>query len=404
MWNSSLAEPKPAGAHPKQATFLELFFDLVFVFALTRIVARAYENLAIEPGGSALSRALPGAGKTLLLLLALYALWQGTAWTTSRYDPDSTAIQVVVMVALGAGLVMGVTIPRAFTGYAEAFAFAYVIGHLTRPLVLLLALRDRQRRLLKVRMLITYCATGVLWIVGGIINGLSLIPLWILALGVEYAAGRFGWPTPRLGRSTISRWDIAGEHLAERYHQFFLIALGETILVIGLTYSTGPFDRDHTAAFAAAAFTSVLLWRIYFYRAGHILSEAITKSSNPAHLARSAANSHLVMIIGVVVTALGYEITIEDPFGHAPPTWIAPILLGPALFIAGRARFEYEVFGRVSRARVVTLIALILPYPALLPAPPLAATIVTAVVLAGAAAADARRAWNLPPEPAKPPI
>jgi low temperature requirement protein LtrA len=385
-------------------TFLELFFDLVFVFALTRIVARAYEDLAVDPGGSTWSRALPGAGKTLLLLLALYALWQGTAWTTSRYDPESIAIQAVVAVALGAGLVMGVAVPRAFSGYAEAFAVAYVIGQIARPLVLRVALREQQRQVLKRRMLITYGAIGVLWIAGAFLDGRTLIALWALAIATEYAAERYGWPVPGLGRSATARWDIAAEHLAERYQQFFLIALGETILVIGVTYSTGPFDRDHTLAFATATITSALLWRVYYHRAGRILPEAIAHSNNPSVIGRSAATTHLVMIIGVVTTALGYEITIEHPVGHAPAAWIAPILLGPALFIAGRARFEYEVFGRVSPARLVTLAALTLPYPALVFAPPLAASAVAAGVLLAAAVADARRAHGRPPEPAKPPF
>lgn len=226
MWRGSVAGSEPAGARAARVTFLELFFDLVFVFALTRIVARAFEGLVVEPGGSAWFRALTGAGKTLLLLLALYALWRGTAWTTSRYDPESIAVQAVVAVALGAGLVMGVAVVRAFSGYAEAFAIAYVVGQLTRPLVLHFALRDRQRRLLMRRMFITYSATGVLWITGGIIDGRALVPLWVLALGIEYAAGRFGWPVPGLGRSVTAEWGIAGEHLAERYQQFFLIAPG----------------------------------------------------------------------------------------------------------------------------------------------------------------------------------
>ncbi|WP_245730275.1 low temperature requirement protein A [Micromonospora pallida] len=385
-------------------TFLELFFDLVFVFALTRIVARAFEDLVVEPGGSMWSRALPGAGKTLLLLLALYALWQGTAWTTSRYDPESNAIQAVVAVALGAGLVMGVAVPQAFHGYAEAFAMAYVIGQVARPLVLRLSLREQGRRLLKWRMLVTYGVIGALWIVGAFVDGRTLITLWALALAIEYAAERYGWPVPGLGRSATARWDIAAEHLAERYQQFFLIALGETILVIGVSYSTGPFNLEHTLAFATAAITSALLWRVYYHRAGRILPEAIAHSNKPSAIGRSAATTHLVMIIGVVTTALGYEITIQHPVGHAPATWIAPVLLGPALFIAGRARFEYEVFGRVSPARLVTLAALILPYPLLTFAPPVAASGLAAAVLLAAAVADARRAHGRPPEPARPPF
>ncbi|MEU1810677.1 low temperature requirement protein A [Micromonospora sp. WMMD1076] len=397
-------DPAPLDpARQPRATFLELFFDLVFVFALTRIVSRVYDHLVLDPHGSTWARALPQAFTTLLLLLALFGLWQGTSWTTSRYHPDSLALQAVVGVALGAGLVMGVTIPRAFDGYAGAFAIAYAAGQFARPLILMFAIHDRHRRMLKVRMLITYGMTGALWITGALVGGRILVPAWTLALVMEYAAARTGWPLPFLGRSEPQRWDIMAEHLAERYQQFFLIALGETILVIGFTYSTGPFDRDHTLAFVTAAATSALLWRLYYHRAGHILAEAIGRSREPSVAGRSAADTHLIMIVGVVTTALGYEITIEQPFGHAPPTWIAPVLLGPAIFIAGRARLEHHVFARVSPARYLTLAALLLSYPAATHTSPFAAAVVAAVILLAAAVADARRAYRHGAEPARPP-
>ncbi|MFY1655896.1 MULTISPECIES: low temperature requirement protein A [Micromonospora] len=385
-----------------RATFLELFFDLVFVFALTRIVSRVFEHLVIDPYGSAWPAAIAQAARTLLLLLALFGLWQGTSWTTSRYHPDSLAVQAVVTVALGAGLVMGVTIPRAYDGYGLAFALAYLIGQLARPLILLLALPDKNRRALKTRMLLTYGIIGLFWICGAVAGGAALGPLWALALALEYAASRTGWPLPRLGRSDAEHWDIGAEHLAERYQQFFLIALGETILVIGFTYSTGPFTRNHTLAFVTAAITSALLWRLYYYRAGRILADAITHARRPAAIGRAAADTHFIMIIGVVTTALGYEITIEHPFTHAPPSWIAPILLGPAIFIAGRARFEHHVFARVSPARYLTLTALLLCYPAATRTPPITAAVTATAILLAAAVADARRARRHPDEPPTP--
>ena len=86
----------------------------------------------------------------------------------------------------------------------------------------------------------------MLWLAGAFCRPPPGWVCWALALLIEYLAARFGWPVPGLGRSTASRWDVAGEHLAERYQQFFLVALGETILVGGLAYSTGPFDPART--------------------------------------------------------------------------------------------------------------------------------------------------------------
>ncbi|WFE41171.1 low temperature requirement protein A [Micromonospora sp. WMMD998] len=382
----------------ERATFLELFFDLVYVFALTRISARAYEDLALQGGQSNWS-AVTGAGKTLLLLLALWMLWQGTAWTTSRYDPYHLWLQVIVVTALVAAMVMGVAVPRAFTGGAGlTFAVAYVVGQVGRSVILLLVLRRQQYRRLKLRMLLTYSVCGVFWLAGAGVSTNARVVLWSTALVIEYLGNRFGWPVPGLGRSTISRWDIHGKHLAERYQQIFLVAIGETILVAGLTYTRSTAGWPSTVAFAAALATSVLMWRIYVQRAGQILGEAVTGAEHPATVGRSAADTHMVMVIGVVATAIGYELSIEHPAGHNELPWLAMVLGGPALFLAGRARFEYEVFGRVSPSRLLAIAALLLPVPLLTQvAPPLAASWAV-VVLAAVAVADLRRAWGRPPE------
>ncbi|MDW3848861.1 low temperature requirement protein A [Micromonospora sp. BRA006-A] len=400
------AEPtalRSSGGGPDRATFLELFFDLVYVFALTRISARAFEDLVLEGGQTGWS-AVTGGGKTLLLLLALWAVWQGTAWTTSRYDPHHLWLQVIVITALISAMVMGVAIPRAFSHGGLVFAAAYVVAQVSRPAILVLVLHKQQYRRLKLRMLITFCATGVLWLTGALLPVNARVVLWSAALLLEYLAARFGWPLPGLGRSTVSRWDIHGEHLAERYQQIFLVALGETILLAGLSFTRSPTSPGMVTAFAVALATSVLLWRIYVQRAGQILGEAVTRAAHPATIGRSAADTHLVMVIGVVATAIGYELVIEHPAGHNELPWLAVVLGGPALFLAGRARFEYEVFGRVSPSRLVGIAALLLPVPLLVRLAPLVAAILAAVVLAAVAVADARRAWGRPPEEAATPF
>ncbi|MEU7617353.1 low temperature requirement protein A [Micromonospora rifamycinica] len=394
---------RPTGS-AQGATFLELFFDLVFVFALTRISFRAFEDLSLEPGGTTGWSPVTGGVKTLLLLLALWTIWQGTAWTTSRYDPHHGWLQFVVIIALFGSMVMGVAVPRAFTSTGLAFAVAYVVTQVSRPGLLLLALGSHEFRRLKLRMLIVFCATGVLWLAGAFLPTTARGVCWALALVVEYLAARFGWPVPGLGRSRASRWDVAGVHLAERYQQFFLVALGETILVGGMSYSTGPFDPARTGAFAVALVTSVLLWRIYVQRAGQILAEAVVRSRHPSDTGRSAADTHLVMVVGLVGTAIGYELTIEHPLAAPEAAWVVMVVGGPVLFLLGRTRFEYEVFGRVSPSRWIAAATLVLVFPLLLHLAPLVSATVAAVVLGGVAAADAHRARGRPPEPAAPPL
>ncbi|MEU1643305.1 low temperature requirement protein A [Micromonospora zamorensis] len=397
-------EPVPAATNPGRATFLELFFDLVYVFALTRISARAFEDLTQDPGREHGWGTVTGGGKTLLLLLALWAVWQGTAWTTSRYDPYKVPLQTVVITALVCSMVMGVAIPRAFSETALMFAVAYVIAQVTRPLILSIALGAHPYRRLKVRMAVVFAFSGVFWIGGAMLTTNAQVVLWSAALVIEYLAARCGWPVPGLGRSTVSKWEIAGEHLAERYQQFFLVALGETILVAGFAYSAGSYEAGHVWAFALALATSILLWRIYVQRAGRILGEAVVKSRHPANIGRSAADTHLVMVIGLAATAIGYELIIEHPLERIPGAWLAMVLGGPALFLAGRARLEYEVFGRVSPSRWIALTVLVAASVPLLHLPGVIATAVGVVVLATVAVIDARRARGAPPEAAAPPF
>ena len=393
------------GEATRRASFLELFFDLVFVFALTRVVARAAEDLTGRADIHHVEAVFAGAAKTLFLLLALWSVWHGSAWTTSRYDPYQPVVQSTVLIALVASMVMGVAIPRAFSTNAVAFVAGYLIAQLSRSLLLAIALRGQEQQRLELRIFITYSATAILWAVGLIFawSGARLL-FWLPALAIEYLANRFGWPVPGLGRSAPHTWSIAGEHLAERYQQFFLVALGEAVLVTGLTYATGTRNPASTVAFAVTIAVSVLLWRIYFYRAGQIFAEAVRQSRHPAHIGSSAADSHLLITIGVITAAIGYELAIAHPTGHTPIAWLVVILGGPALYLVGRSRFEYEVFSRVSPSRLVAIGLLLALFPALLWAPPLAVLTAAALVLTGVALADARRARGKPPEPPAPPM
>ncbi|MFE9958901.1 low temperature requirement protein A [Micromonospora sp. NPDC005299] len=144
------------------------------------------------------------------------------------------------------------------------------------------------------------------------------------------------------------------------------------------------------------------LWRIYFYRAGLVLPLAITAAQDPTRQSVAAALTHLIMISGVVLAGAGFELYIIEPTGRPEPNWLVAILGGPALFLLGRAPFELQVFGRISRSRLVGLLAFGLLVPAAWPAPPLVAGAGATVVLAGIAVADARRAHGRAPAPPTP--
>ncbi|MCM0678370.1 low temperature requirement protein A [Micromonospora phytophila] len=338
----------------------------------------------------------------MLLFLALWMIWSLTAWATSRYEPERAAIQFVVLASAFAAMVMAVAIPGAFAERALPFVLAYLTVQVGRPFFLTLALRGHPRRAVTSRILLWSSIGALPWLAGGLVPALRA-PCWTLALAWDYLGLALGWPLPGRAAVRTAGWAVTGEHLAERYQQFFLIALGETILVIGLTFSGGQFTAAQAGAFAVSFLTTALLWRIYFHRAGHLLTEAIAAARSPGLLGESATWTHLVIVAGVLLTGVGYELVITHPFGRTESGWPVFIMGGPALFLAARARFEYEIFGRVSRSRLVGVVLLIGLAPVALRLPPMVALTVSAVVLTGIAVADAVRARGRPVEqPASP--
>ncbi|MGW5580300.1 low temperature requirement protein A [Micromonospora chokoriensis] len=382
-----------------RATFLELFFDLAFVVALTQI-SRRFAGLGDVTGWALVS----GFGRTLLLFLALWLVWSHTAWITSRYEPERSIIQAVVVGTMFAGLVMAVTLPRAMEERALPFAVAYLSVMVVRPLVIAAALRGHPRRLVPFRLAIWATASAPLWLAGALGPDRLLPALWAVALGVDYLAWILGWPLPRLGASAVGRWRIAGVHLADRYQQMILIALGESILLIGIVFGGADYSAERAAAFAVAFVTSALLWRIYFYRAGLLLPDALSRAGMPGRLGTASERTHLLIVLSVLVTAVGYELVIDHPYGSPQPSWLLFVVGGPALFLVARMRLEYEIFGRVSRALVIGLAALLLLTPALFRWTSMAGLSVVAGVLAVVALLDALRRRGRPSEAPAPPL
>jgi low temperature requirement protein LtrA len=282
------------------------------------------------------------------------------------------------------------------------FAGAYVAIHVGRGLFLVSALHGRHAYLHAGRFTFWFVVSAVLWLAGGFIAGATRGLLWAAALALDYGSAWLRYPTPRFGRVPTSQYEVAADHLAERYQQFFTLSLGDLILVTSLSYAGSEFTADRTGAFLVAFATTVLLWQIYVHRAGALLQAVIESSHDPGRFVRSAPYTHLLMVAGVVVAAAGFEIVIAHPTEDTTPGLVGVVLGGPALFLAGRARFEYEVFSRVSPSRLVGLLVLAAAAPAMVLVPPLVVAVVGTLVLAGIAVADALRAHGRPPEPPSP--
>ncbi|MFG1776310.1 low temperature requirement protein A [Micromonospora sp. NPDC049048] len=384
----------------EQASYIELFFDLIMVFALNRLV-----GFVVEGAGSADSSIRwIAVGKALLLFVPLIWTWTITAYMTARFQPETTRARQSVLLTAFAMLVMGTSLTTAFDGGAIAFVLAYIVAQTGRVAILVWFLGAHPLRDLYYRNVSWFAVGAVFWIVGALTHGTGRLAFWGVAVAVELGSARLGWPLPGRGRERAWVWALRPHYLTERYQQLMLIALGESILSVGATFAGGrrQVTLNEILGLLVAFLTAVLLWRIYFHRAGLVLGDAVSQARDPAGVGRFAGSAHFVMIIGILGTSIGHGIVQTRPIGHSYPAWLAMILGGPACFLLGRTALELAVFARTSLRRWVGIAVLLAAGPPLLSAPPLVAASTAAAVLFGVVLGDSRQAAGRPPEQPEP--
>lgn len=323
----------------------ELFFDLVYVFAITQLAHGLLEDLTFA-----------GLGHMTILLLAVWWAWMYTTWATNWFDPNHLVIRTMLIGVMLASLVMAVAIPGAFGAHGLAFAISYAALQVGRTAVLVVALgRGHALRPTFQRILAWVLASGALWIAGGLVDdGRLRVVLWVLALLVDYAAPLLRFATPGLGRSATTDWSISGDHLAERCQLFIIVALGETIVITGSSYGTGEFSAARTAGFVAAFLGSVAMWWIYFHYTAGRGSEQISSAADPGRIGRSAYTyMHLPMVAGIIGSAVAFDLAIAHPDDPATPATVATMLVGPALFLLGHTGFSLTALSYLPWSRLV---------------------------------------------------
>ncbi len=367
-----------SGGH-QRVTFIELFFDLVFVFAITQLSHGLLEHLNLR-----------GAFETLLLLLAVWWAWVYTAWMTNWLDPDSRPVRVVLIVLMLIGLLMSTSISHAFDNRGLIFATAYVAMNVVRSAFVLFAFRNTPGQWLNFRRIITWqVVAGLFWLAGGFADGSARDILWVIGIAIEIAGPAMGFLVPKLGRSYTTDWVVAGDHFAERCELFLILSLGESILVTGATVADLDLKLSTMVAFVVAFIGSVTFWWVYFDRGAQISTDVFAHSDDSGRLARSAYTYfHLPIVAGIVLTAVGDELIIAHPTGHTDSATAAVILGGPALFLLGHMLFKLAIFQQLSIARPAAIAALVLLIPVATVVSPVAlASLATAVVI-GVAIAD----------------
>jgi low temperature requirement protein LtrA len=337
-----------------KATWLELFLDLVFVFAVTQLSHLLLSHLTPH-----------GAAQTLFLLLVVWWAWIYTAWMTNWFDPDAVPVRLILLAVMAASLLMAVAIPQAFGDHAMLFAAAYVFLQVSRNVFNVWATdAGTAFRRLFLLILVWSLASSVFWIAGGFASDTLRVALWVAALAIDYVAPSVSYRVPGLGRSGSAEWDIEGAHFAERFQLFIIIALGESIVVTGGTASSHELTATAMAALAYAFVVTAALWWLYFDEVGWRGQRRLRHSQESAALARDAYTYlHIPIVAGIIVAAVGNELVIAHPTRAAGWAGTIVIVGGPVLYLLGHLSFRLRMIHNVTRKRVAATAALIAVAP-----------------------------------------
>ena len=318
-------------------TNAELFFDLIYAFAVTQLSHHLLHDLSLH-----------GGAETLLLWFAVWLGWQYTCWVTNWFDPDSLPIRLMLFGVMLLGLVMSAALPKAFHEHGLTFALAYVCIQVGRTLFVLTRLGLHHALSANFRRMLGWLIiSAVFWIAGGLSHDEARLAFWAVAVACEYFSPMFGFALPGLGRSRTSDWTIEGGHLAERCQLFVIMALGEGILITGSTLTDSAFWGAPLLIGCLVSFVgSVAMWWMYFDTSSEHGSHVIAHSDDPGRLGAYFHYLHVIIIAGVIVSAVGNELTLAHPDGHIELKYAAVLIGGPAIYLLGNAFYKRIVYGR----------------------------------------------------------
>jgi low temperature requirement protein LtrA len=385
-----IAVSRAPGAE-RVVTPLELFFDLVYVFAIGQLSHHLLEHVDLRTGA-----------ETVIMTLAVVYAWYMVAWGANWLDPARLPVRLLLVALMFASLLMSVAIPDAFDGRAWLFVTGYLLLQVGRAAFLIVALRGRALGEHFVNDLVWELLTGGLWVAGAIADSDARLVLWGLAVMATHGGAWVLHWLPGRGRAIdLAHTEIAGGHLIERFRLFFIIALGETVLTTGTAFADEPFELERLLALAVAFTGTVALWWCYFQRAEGIGVELAETAEDAGAVGWWGTWTLTLMVLALIGIAVGDELAIAHPGDDATLGFTILTFGGPALFLLAQALFMREALGHVPPSRLLGLAALAILAVA---TAPLTLTVgiaaSTAVVAAVAIADTVRAADQVPTRPA----
>lgn len=340
--------------HHARVTFEELFFDLVYVFAVTQLSHELLTNLN-----------LTGVIETLILWFAVWLGWQYTCWVTNWFDPETPRIRGLVFAIMLAGLLMAAAIPGAFGERGLIFALAYVAIQVGRTAYIVWELGpDHPLSSNYRRMLGWVSIAAAFWIAGAFVEHEARMALWAVAVACEYVSPMFGFQLPGLGRSRTSDWTIEGGHLAERCQLFVIVALGETLLATGATMARADtWDAPILSALLATFLGTLAMWWLYFGTSSKDATNAITRSGDPGRIGSYFHYAHAILVGGIIATAVGNDLVLAHPHDGLKMAYALTLSGGPAIYLLGSAVYKKAVYGVLPASHIAGVVALLALVP-----------------------------------------
>ena len=346
-----------APGESRAVTPLELFFDLVYVFAISQLTHLLVAQFDLR-----------GAIETLILALAVVYAWYMTAWLSNWLSPDHRPVQALLLAIMLASLLMSSAIGDAFAGRAWLFVIPYLAIQIGRAAFATVTFRPgTNQRIHFVNLLGWEIAVAPLWIAGALADGDARIAFWAAAVVVLHVGVVFYHPVP--GRPSHLRApigpdaagvhsDVSGEHLLERLRLFFLIALGETLITTGSAFAGEPLAFAPTVALVNAFLGSVALWYCYFQRAEGIGLRVNESSEDASGIASLGTHALTIVFLALIAIAAGDEFAIAHPGDDPGAGYLGLTFGGPALFLLGQVYFLWSVGETRRRARTLGIGAL----------------------------------------------
>lgn len=339
------------GHDSSRVGYIELFFDLVFVFAVTQLS----HDLIAHPDLTTLVH-------TLILGWAVWWLWIDTTWVTNWLDPDKVPVRTMLLVLMGLGLLMSSAIPEAFEGKALLFAVPYVVIQVGRTLFTTWAMGRHwpENAVNFIRITVWLSVSGAFWIAGALADDQMRLVLWVVAALIDVVGPRALFRVPGMGPTDPTTWSVRGSHMAERVSLFLIISLGESIIVTGTAFGELELDATTLLAFLAAFASTVLMWLLFFDRAERSATEYFASHTNPGMVAQTAYTYvPYLLVAGIVLTAVADELVLQHPLGHAS-TWTAGLICGAAaVYLLGNAFFRRATGGPWSAPHLVGVVVVL---------------------------------------------